>query len=260
MVFCSVARVPPSLSSSSSQLKLLHLAKVFGVDRRIYPKLVTLSIRVNEAAQKIIFRSVTAGVQGSKERILSLCIKTLRSEILRRKVFRDAATVQAFLWPKRIRGSVAIWGRMQADPLMMSRRSTLQNASLKEPSETPAYPWRKSIPEEELTTDSVPLPVGPIAMSQSAMITSCDMMMIEFTSDKTSWNIIQGTMHTSVAKKFVRDQPQSVRFMIVVSDPLNLSQREVIKVTREVTETLPLICSPQAPHEMGSDETPLAKA
>ena len=38
--------------------------------------------------------------------------------------------------------------------------------------------------------------------------------------------------------------------MIIVTDPLNVSQREVIKVTREVTETIPLICSPQAPLEM----------
>ena len=38
--------------------------------------------------------------------------------------------------------------------------------------------------------------------------------------------------------------------MIIVTDPLNLSQRQVIKVTREVTETTPLICSPQAPLEM----------
>ena len=47
--------------------------------------------------------------------------------------------------------------------------------------------------------------------------------------------------------------------MILVTDPLNLSQREVIKVTREVTETTPLICSPQAPLEMVFHETTLAK-
>ena len=139
---------------------------------------------------------------------------------------------------------------MQADPLMMSRRSTLQNASLREPSESTEYPWIKSIPAKELTTDSVPLPVGPISMWRAAMITSYDMTMIEFTSDEASWNILQRTQHTSVAKMFVRDQPQSVQFMIIVSDPSNLFQREVIKVTREVTETIPLICSPQAPLEM----------
>ena len=49
---------------------------------------------------------------------------------------------------------------------------------------------------------------------------------------------------------FVRDQPHSVRFMIIVSDALNLSHCEVIKVTREVPETTPMICSPQAPLEM----------
>ena len=38
--------------------------------------------------------------------------------------------------------------------------------------------------------------------------------------------------------------------MIILTDPLNLSTREVIKVSREVTETAPLICAPQAPLEM----------
>ena len=109
---------------------------------------------------------------------------------------------------------------------------------------------RKSIQEEELTTDSVPLPVGPIAMWQSAMITSYDLMMIEFSSEKTSWTIIQRTKHSSVARMFVREKPKSVRFMIIVTDPLNVSTREVIKVSREVTETIPLICAPQSPLEM----------
>ena len=228
------------------------------MDRRIYPNLTTLGIRVNEAAQEIIFRSVTAGVEGSEELILTLRTEPLRCEIHRREVSSmlqqskrpyDAQLAEG-AWPMCIRGSVAKWSRVQADALMMSRRSTLQNASLKEPSESTEYPWRKSIPAEELTTDSVPLPVGPIAMWEAAMITSYDMMMIEFTSDKASWNILQRTRHTSVARMFVRDQPQSVRFMIIVSDPLNLSQRLVIKVIREVTDTIHLICSPQAPLEM----------
>ena len=33
-------------------------AEVLGVDRRIYPNVMTLGIRLNEAAQEIIFRSV----------------------------------------------------------------------------------------------------------------------------------------------------------------------------------------------------------
>ena len=41
---------------------------------------------VNEAAQEIIFRSVTSGVEGSKERILSSSTETLRCEIHRREV------------------------------------------------------------------------------------------------------------------------------------------------------------------------------
>ena len=38
--------------------------------------------------------------------------------------------------------------------------------------------------------------------------------------------------------------------MIIVIDPSNVSTREVIKVSREVTETIPLIYTPQAPLEM----------
>ena len=74
------------------------------------------------------------------------------------------------------------------------------------------------------------------------------MMVIKFTRDGTSWNILQRTKHTSVATMFVREKPQSVRFMIIVTDPLNMFTREVMK--REVTETVPLTCAPQAPLKM----------
>ena len=237
-----------------SQLKLLHLSESI---RCVSENLSEFDDTGHSSQRSSSGNHLpTAGAEGSEERTLTLRTEPLRCEIHRREVSsmlqqskRPCDAQRAAAWPKRIRGSVAKWCRVQADPLMMSRCSTWQNASLKEPSESTEYPWRKSSPAEELTTDSVPLPVGPIAMWQAAMITNYD-MMIEFTSDKASWNILQPTKHTSVAKMFVRDQPQSVRFMILVTDPLNLSQREVIKVTREVTETTPLICSPQAPLEM----------
>ena len=133
---------------------------------------------------------------------------------------------------------------------MMSRCSTWQNASLKEPSEIAEYPWRKSIPKEELTTESVPVPVGPIGLWQSVVVTSYDMMMIEFTSVNASWTVIQRSKHSSVSRMFVREKPQSVRFMIIVTDPLNAPNRWIIKVSREVTEAIPLICASQAPLEM----------
>ena len=63
-----------------------------------------------------------------------------------------------------------------------------------------------------------------------------DLMLIEFASDGTSWTIIQRSKHHSVSRIFLREKPQSVRFMIIVSDPCNVSTREVIKVSREVTE------------------------
>ena len=49
---------------------------------------------------------------------------------------------------------------------------------------------------------------------------------------------------------FVRGKPQSVRFMIIVTDPLNMFTREVIIVSREVTQTVLLLCALQAPLEM----------
>ena len=45
--------------------------------------------------------------------------------------------------------SVAKWGRVQADLLLMSRCAAGQNASLKEPNENAEYPWRTPIPKEE---------------------------------------------------------------------------------------------------------------
>ena len=242
---------------------LIQSAQTFAIERK-YSVWIGEPIRSRQhwafESTKQLRQSFSDPLQwrgNSEERILTLRTEPPRFEIHRREVssmlqqskrLYDAQRAEAL--PKRSQGSVAKRRRVQADPLFMSRRSTLQNASLKEPSESTEYPWRESIPAEELTTDSVPLPEGPIAMWQAAMITSYDLMMIEFTGDKASSHILQRTKHTSVAKIFVRDQPQSVRFMIIVSDPLNLSQREVIIVTREVTETTPLICSPQAPLEM----------
>ena len=75
-------------------------------------------------------------------------------------------------------------------------------------------------------------------------------MMIERKSDKARWTIIQRSKHSSVSRMFLREMPQIVRFMIIVTDPLNVSTREVITVSREVTEATPLICAAQAPLEM----------
>ena len=57
---------------------------------------------------------------------------------------RDAATFQAS-------------ARRSVQRQWMSRCSTWQNASLKEPSENAEYPWRTTIPKEELEAESAPL-------------------------------------------------------------------------------------------------------
>merc|ERR1711991_639309 len=49
-------------------------------------KVSTDNIRVNEAAQEIIFRSVKGGVEGTEERVLALRTEPLRCEIHCREV------------------------------------------------------------------------------------------------------------------------------------------------------------------------------
>ena len=83
--------------------------------------------------------------------------------------------------PKRIRGLVVNWGKagFEADVVMRSHCSTWHNTSLKEPSEdAEPYPWR-------LEPASAPLPVGLIALRESAMITKCDLMLVVFSRDET---------------------------------------------------------------------------
>ena len=87
------------------------------------------------------------------------------------------------------------------------------------------------------------------------MITKYDLMLIEFTGDGMSWTVLQRSKHYSVSRMFLREKQQIVRFMIIVTDPCNVSTREVIKVSREVPEVTHLTCSARAPLEMGTVET-----
>ena len=126
-----------------------------------------------------------------------------------------------------------------------------QNASLNEPSDNAENPWRKSIPERG-TDDRI----GTASRGSNRDVASSGDHELRHDDDRVhKWQ--SGLEHPPADRSMswlrIRSceiQSQSVRFMIIVSDPLNLSQREVIKVTREVTETTPLICSPQAPVDM----------
>ena len=82
------------------------------------------------------------------------------------------------------------------------------------------------------------------------MITSYDLMLVEFTSDGTSWTITQRSKHYSVSRMFLREKPQVVGFMIFVT-------RGVIKVSREVTDATLLMCAAQAPLEAQHAKKPL---
>ena len=144
-----------------------------------------------------------------------------------------------FFWNRHsIWGSAANWrrARFEGNPVMNSHCCTWQNASLKEPDEdTERYPWRMPTP---VGSEPVPTPVsaGPIALWRAAMITKYDLMMIEFDRDGKNWTITQRSKHHSVTRMILRDRPQSVKFMFIVTDPPNVSTRKVINISREFTE------------------------
>ena len=138
--------------------------------------------------------------------------------------------------------------RFEADPVMNSHCFTWQNASLKGPDEdTERYPWRK--PTGTVESEPVPtqISVGPIALWRAAMITKYDLMMIEFDRDGKNWTIKQRSKHYSVSRMVLRDRPQSVQFMLIVTDPPNVSTREIINISREFTEITALSHGARAP-------------
>ena len=51
-------------------------------------------------------------------------------------------------------------------------------------------------------------------------------------------------------REFFREKTESVRFMILVTDPRNETLREIIKVTRDVSEEIPLTYLMRAPIEL----------
>ena len=72
------------------------------------------------------------------------------------------------------------------------------------------------------------------------MITKYDLMMIEFDRDGKNRTITQRRKHYSVTKMILRDRAQSVKFMLIVTEPPNVSTREIIKISREFTEVTAL--------------------
>ena len=139
--------------------------------------------------------------------------------------------------PKRNRGSAANWARagFEADPVMDSHCFTWQNASLKEPDEdTERYPWRMPTPTVESEPVPTPIAVGKSALWRAAIITKYDLMMIEFDRDGKNWTVTQRSKHYSVTRMVLRDRPQSVKFMLIVTDPPYVSTREIIKISHHV--------------------------
>ena len=50
-----------------------------------------------------------------------------------------------------------------------------------------------------------------------------DFMIIEFDGDGKNWTILPRSRHYSVSRIVLRGQPQSVKFMLIVTDPPNVS-------------------------------------
>ena len=108
-------------------------------------------------------------------------------------------------------------------------------------------------PTVELEPAPAPLPVGPIALWQTAMVTKYEWMLIEFSRDGTSWTIIQRSKYYSVSRMLLREKLVSVNFMnfmVIVTDPRNESTREIIKVSCEVIEIMLLTHVTRAPLEL----------
>ena len=81
------------------------------------------------------------------------------------------------------------------------------------------------------------------------MITKFDVMMIESDRAGKNWTITQRCKHYSVTRMILCDQPRSVKFMLIVTEPPNVSAREIIRISRELTEAL-LSYGARAPIEL----------
>ena len=64
--------------------------------------------------------------------------------------------------------------------------------------------------------------------------------MIEFDRDGKNRTITQRSKHHSVTRTILRDRPQSVKFMLIVTETPNVSTREVIHISREFTDVTAL--------------------
>ena len=82
------------------------------------------------------------------------------------------------------------------------------------------------------------------------MITKYDLLLIECSRDETSWTIMQRSKRYSVSTMFLREKPESAKFVVIVTDPRNVSTCEVIKVSRDITEATPLTHLARAPLEL----------
>ena len=153
--------------------------------------------------------------------------------------------------PKRIRSPAANWSRagFEAAPVMNSHCFTWQNASLKEPDEgNDQNPWRMP---SRVESEPVPTPVsvGPIALWRAA-ITKYNFFLIEFDHDREELDHHATKQAYSVTRMVLLHRPQSVKFMLIVTEPPNVPTREIIKISREFTEVTAVSYGARAPIEL----------
>ena len=102
------------------------------------------------------------------------------------------------------------------------------------------YPWRETVQTVAVETPQPTLPTGPVVLLQTANVTKYNLILVEFSRDRKNWTVKQRSKHHSASRLFLREKPVSLRIMILARDPDNESTREITKVTRDVSEAVPL--------------------
>ena len=115
--------------------------------------------------------------------------------------------------------------------------------------------WEALLGRESVQTAAVEKPQPPLAVAK------CHLILVEFSRDRKNWTIKHRSMRCSASRLFLK--PVSLRFTVLVIDPSNESMREIINVTRDASEAVPLSYEQPAPIELvtrpGWDERFLEK-
>ena len=76
------------------------------------------------------------------------------------------------------------------------------------------------------------------------------LMQVELSRDRNTWAIKRRSKNYSASRTFLRERSMRLRFMILARDLSNESMRQIIKVTGDVSETVPLSYEQHAPSDL----------